>query len=181
VATRHTVYAIQLGLTYGHSKLLRSAISAVFIRVCELTLVAGNLATVEPIKELGMRSSPNHQFKVVLRQNSMGGGTDMFVMKGEEPSFYAGDVSGYFWVHGILVYSSLPLYGKGGTYTYDPTMEMRSSLVDGKENEYFELKSYSSDTNKVAYYYSDDIKQLDIATLKASNNAVREVLMPTRG
>jgi hypothetical protein len=163
------------------SKLLQLAISAVCILLCELTLVAANLATVEPIKELGMRSSPNHQFKVILRQNSMGGGTDLFVMKEDEPIFYAGDVSGYFWVDGILVYSSLPLYGKAGIYMYDPVMEMRSSLVDGKGNEYFELKSYSSDTNKVAYYYSNDITQVDIAKLRAANNAVREVLMPTRG
>jgi hypothetical protein len=111
----------------------------------------------------------------------MGGGTDLFVMKGDEPIFYAGDVSGYFWINGILVYSSLPLYGKAGIYMYDPTMEMRSSLVDGKENDYFELKSYSSETNKVAYYYSNDITKTDIATLKGSKNAVREVLMPTRG
>jgi len=163
------------------SKLLRSLISTVCALICGLTLTAGNLPAVEPIKELGMRSSPNHQFKVILRQDSMGGGTDLFVMKGDEPIFNAGDVTGYFWVDGILVYSSLPLYGKAGIYMYDPTMEMRSSLVNGKENEYFELKSYSSDTNKVAYYYSDDIRQVDIAKLKASNSAVREVLMPTRG
>lgn len=163
-----------------HCKLLQSGISAVCL-ICEVTLVAGNLATVEPVKELGMRSSPNHQFKVILRQNSMGGGTDLFVMKGDEPIFYAGDVSGYFWVDGILIYSSLPLYGKGGIYMYDPVMEMRSSLVNGKENEYFELKSYSPNTNKVAYYYSNDIAQVDIAKLKGSNDAVREVLMPTRG
>jgi hypothetical protein len=164
-----------------HSKLLQLVISAVCTLVCELTLVAGNLATVEPIKELGARFGPNHEFKVILRQNSMGGGTDLFVMKGDEPIFYAGDVSGYFWINGILVYSSLPLYGKAGIYMYDPTMEMRSSLVDGKENDYFELKSYSSETNKVAYYYSNDITKTDIATLKGSKNAVREVLMPTRG
>lgn len=163
-----------------HYKLLQSVINSVCILICEFTLVAGSLPAVKPIKDLGMRSSPNHQFKVVLRQNSMGGGTDMFVMKGEEPIFYAGDISGYVWIDGILVYSSLPLYGKAGVYMYDPAMEICSSLVVGKENEYFELKSYSSDTNKLAYYYSDDIKQVDIAKLKASNNAVREVSMPTR-
>jgi hypothetical protein len=164
-----------------HSKLLQLLISAVCTLVCELALAGGNMATVEPIKELGMRSSPNHQFKVILRQNGMGGGTDLFVTKGDEPIFYAGDVSGYFWVDEILVYSCLPLYGKAGIYMYDPIMEIRSSLVDGKENEYFELKSYSSNTNKIAYYYSDDRKQLDIAKLKTSNSAVREVLMPPHG
>lgn len=163
------------------SKFLQSVISAVCILICEPTLAAGDLATIEPIKELGMRSSPDHRFNVILRQNSMGGGTDLFVMKGGEPIFYAGDVTGYFWVEGILVYSSLPLYGSAGIYTYDPVMEMRSPLVDGKENEYFELKSYSSNTKKVAYYYSDDIRQVDITKLKASNNAVREVLVPRRG
>ena len=169
--TRHKMY---------HSKLLQLVISAVCTLVCELTLTAGNLETVEPVKELGMRPSPNHQFKVVFRQNSMGAGTDLFVMKGEEPIFYAGDVSGYLWIDGLLAYSSLPLYGKAGIYLSDPTSEMRSSLVDGKENEYFELKSYSSDTNKVAYYYSNDITKTDIATLKGSKNAVREVSMPPR-
>ena len=69
---------------------------------------------------------------------------------------------------------------KLGFTCHDPTSEMRSSLVDGKENEYFELKSYSSDTDKVAYYYSNDITKTDIATLKGSKNAVREVSMPPR-
>jgi len=55
---------------------------------------------------------------------------------------------------------------------------MRSSLVDGKENEYFELKGYSSDTHKVRYYYSDDIKHVDVAKLKAANDAVRDVSIP---
>jgi hypothetical protein len=164
-----------------HSKLLQSVISAVCVLAWELTVAAGNFATVDAIKEMGMRPSPNHQFKVILRKNSMGGGTDLFVMKGEEPIFYAGDVSGYFWVDDILVYSSLPLYGKAGIYMYDPIMETRSSLVDGKDTDYFELKSYSSETKKVAYYYSNDITQVDIAKLKASSNTVREVLMPTRG
>lgn len=161
------------------SKSLRSAISAVYILVCGSTFVAGNLPAVEPVKELGMRSSRNPQFKVILRQNSMGAGTDLFLVKGDEPIFYAGDVSGYFWVDGTLVYSSLPLYGKAGIYMFDPVTEMRSSLVDGKENEYFELKSYSSGTNKIAYYYSNDITQVDIAKLKTAHDAVREIVMPT--
>src|SRR5581483_606998 len=169
---------MEILLIFITNKLLRSGISSACILACGVTLIAGKLASVEPIKELGMRYSPNHQFKVVLRQNSMGGGIDMFVMKGEEPIFYAGDLSGYFWIHEILVYSSLPLYGKAGIYMYDPTMEMRSSLVDGKENEYFELKGYSSDTQKVRYYYSDDIKHVDVAKLKAANDAVRDVSIP---
>jgi hypothetical protein len=62
----------------------------------------------------------------------VGGGTDLFVMKGDEPIFYAGDISGYFWVDNVLVYSSLPLYGKAGIYMYNPAVEVRSSLVDEK-------------------------------------------------
>jgi hypothetical protein len=162
------------------SKLLQSAISATSFLICELAPASGDLA-VKPITQLGVHPSPDHQFNVVLRKNSMGGGTDLFVMKGGEPIFYAGDATGCFWIGSILVYSSSPLYGSSGIYTYDPVIETRSSLVDGKANEYFELKGYLATANKVAYYYSDDISHLDITKLKASNSAVREVLMPPRG
>jgi len=107
----------------------------------------------------------------------MGGGIDLFVMKGGDPMFYAGDVTGYLWINSVLVYSSLPLYGSAGIYSYDPITELRSTVVDGKENDYFELKSYSLDTTKLSYFYSDDIKHMDVAQLKASNEAVREVLI----
>jgi hypothetical protein len=159
-------------------RLSRLAISTISIVICHFSLHAETDVVVEPITELGARASPNGQFKVVLRQNSMGGATDLFVMKNCEPIFYAADVTGYLWVGNALVYSSTPLYGSAGIYRYDPIMEMRSSLVDGKENEYFELRCFSPNTKKLDYYYSDDIRHLDIMKLKASKEAVREIPIP---
>jgi hypothetical protein len=108
----------------------------------------------------------------------MGGATDLFVMKNCEPIFYAADVTGYLWAGKALIYSCAPLYGSAGIYRYDPIMETRSSLVDGKENEYFELRSFSPNTKKLGYYYSDDIRHLDIMKLKASKEAVRKIAIP---
>ena len=102
----------------------------------------------------------------------------MFVMKHSEPIFYAGDVTGYLWVNNHLIYSALPLYGSGGIYKYNPVMETRSFVVDGNANEYFELQSFSSKRAKLAYYYSDDIRHVDVERLKASKEAVREIAIP---
>jgi hypothetical protein len=42
----------------------------------------------------------------------------------------------------------------------------------------FELRSFSPTTKKLEYYYSDDIRHLDIMKLKASKEAVREIAIP---
>jgi hypothetical protein len=159
-------------------RLSRLAISAIPIAICHFSLPAETGVVVEPITELGIRASANGRFKVVLRQNSMGGAIDLFVMKNCEPIFYAADVTGYLWAGNAVIYSSSPLYGSAGIYRYDPIMETRSSLVDGKENEYFELRSFSPNAKKLEYYYSDDIRHLDIMKLKASNESVREIPIP---
>jgi hypothetical protein len=163
-----------------HYKILRSVISATCVLLCKVATGAGDVAVVQPVTELGTHSGPGGRFNVVLRENSMGGGTDLFVMKRQVPIFYAADVTGYIWDKGILIYSSLPLYGSGGIYTYDPVMETRSSVIDGKSNEYFELKSFSPETRKLAYFYSDNLKAVNLRTLKKSAVAVREIPIPKK-
>jgi hypothetical protein len=159
-------------------KVLWLAISTILVLVCDFSLAVEDAAVVKPVTQLGMHPSPDAGFNVVLRQNNMGGATDLFVMKRHEPIFYAADVTGYLWVNKVLIYSSLPLYGSAGIYMYDPVMEMRASIVDGKENEYFELKSFSKKTKKLGYFYSNDIENFDVAKLKASKEAVREIPLP---
>jgi hypothetical protein len=159
-------------------KALRSVISAIPVAICCFLVAAEDTAVIQPITQLGTRPSPDGQFNVVLRQNSMGAGIDLFVMKQYEPIFYAADITGYLWINNLLIYSSLPLYGSGGIYKYNPMMETRSSVVDGKSNEYFELKSVSSKTKKLAYYHSDDIRHVDAARLKAPKEAVRGIAIP---
>lgn len=99
-------------------------------------------------------------------------------MKKDEPIFHAADVSAYVWVDAKLVYSSLPLYGESGIYMYDPRMETVSCLVSGKDNDYFELSSFLPKRNRIEYYYSNDINHLDVAQLKRSKEALRELALP---
>jgi hypothetical protein len=158
-------------------RLLQLVISGICAVYFHFPFVLGDTGIV-PVTELGVHPAPDGRFAVVLRKNSMGGGTDLFVKKGPEPIFYAADVTGYLWIDHILIYSSLPLYGSAGVYAYNPIMEIRSSLVEGKENEYFQLKSFSPNTNTIEYYYSEDIRHADVEKLKASKEAVRKIAVP---
>ena len=158
-------------------RLLQLVISGICSVYFHLPFALGDTGFV-PVTELGVHPAPDGRFAVVLRKNSMGGGTDLFVMKGPEPIFYAADVTGYLWIDHILVYSSLPLYGSAGVYAYNAIMETRSSLVQGKENQYFQLKSFSPKTNTIEYYYSEDIRHADIEKLKASKASIREIAGP---
>jgi hypothetical protein len=159
-------------------RLLQLVISGICAVYFQFPLALGDIGIVLPVTELGLHPAPDGRFVVVLRKNGMGGGTDLFVMKGPEPIFYAADVTGYLWIDHILIYSSLPLYGSAGVYAYNPIMETRSSLVDGKENQYFQIKSFSLKTNTIEYYYSDDIRHADVENLKASKGAVRVIAVP---
>jgi hypothetical protein len=159
-------------------RLLQSVISGICAVYFQIPLALAGAELVLPVTELGVHPAHDGRFAVVLRQNGMGGGTDLFVMKGSEPIFYAADVTGCLWIDHILIYSSLPLYGSGGVYTYNPIMETRSSLVAGKENEYFQIKSFSPKTNTIEYYYSDDIRHADAEKLKASKEAIRLITVP---
>ena len=159
-------------------KTLQSAISATLAIICSLFIAAQDAGVIRPSIQLGTHPSPDARFDVVLRQNSMGGGVDLFVMKHCEPIFYAADISGYLWINNVLIYSSLPLYGSGGVYKYNPITETRSCIVDGNTNEYFELESFTTKTKKLAYYYSNDISHVDVERLKASKKAVRQVEIP---
>jgi hypothetical protein len=159
-------------------RLLQLVISGICAVYSYFPFALGDTGIVLPVTELGVHPAPDGRFAVVLRKNSMGGATDLFVMKGPEPILYAADVTGYLWIDHILIYSSLPLYGSAGLYTYNPIMETRSSLVEGKENQYFQLKSFSPKTNTIEYYYSDDIRHADVEKLKTSKGAIREIAAP---
>ena len=129
--------------------------------------------TLSPTNTLGVHSSATGKFKAILRQNAMGGGVDLFVMKKNTPLFHAADVNSIVWIKDCLIYAAGPLYGPSGVFWYNASLEQISALRPGKDNEYFELKVVKPKERKLEYVYSSEVSNLDVDRLRASPEAVQ--------
>ncbi|SRR6266568_675101 len=116
--------------------------------------------------KVGWLASSKQPFRLLCRINASGGFRELYIFHGNDPVFYARDVTAYLWQNGKVIYSASPMYGKSGIFIVDPTLEIESSTVEGTKNEYIVLQSYTPASHRVRYTK----RRLDMA----NDNAVVE-------
>jgi hypothetical protein len=130
---------------------------------------------LSPTRDLGAHFSIGKQFRAILRQNAMGGGIDLFVLKGDEPLFFAADVNSIVWSGDRLIFAAGPLYGPSGIFRYEAALEQISVVRAGDHNDYFELRALNLREKKLEFYYAADIEHLDVSELRANPEAVQSI------
>src|SRR6266478_3262154 len=77
-----------------------------------VTTLRGDEQLNKATDQLGWLASSKKPFRLLCRINAAGGFRELYLFHGNDPVFYARDVTAYLWQNGKVVYSASPLYGK---------------------------------------------------------------------
>jgi hypothetical protein len=116
-----------------------------------MTIHAAADQDIKATEAVGWFKSSQKPFRLVCRVNAAGGFRELYVFRGNDPVFYARDVTAYLWQNGKVIYSASPLYGKSGIFIIDPSLEIQSTVIDGARNEYIVLQTYNAASHRVKY------------------------------
>ena len=128
-------------------KLATAILACVFVTM----LRAADDQESKATDKVGWLASPQKAFRLLCRINAAGGFRELYIFHGDDPVFYARDVTAYLWQNKKVIYSASPMYGKSGIFIIDPTLEIESSIVNGTKNEYMVLQSYIPTSHRLKY------------------------------
>lgn len=141
---------------------------------------------------VGIYPSPDESCIASLHIHEMGGFNVLTIIQTSNinDKFIVNDVSGIVWI-GIneLVYTTSPIYGKPGVFTFDCLKFKTYRLVSPRSfdkhypdgTDFFELKRVIKDNkNIIQFYYSPDVRNTDFKRFR-TNEYLYQVNMDGTG
>lgn len=128
---------------------------------------------IKAVDKLGWMAASHKPLRLLCRISAAGGFRELYIFRGDDPVFYARDVTAYLWQNGKVIYSASPIYGKSGIFVVDPVLEIESAIVNGSKDDYIVLQSYLPPSRRVKYSKGhldsssnkgglDEIKEADV-------------------
>src|SRR5438132_2387990 len=139
-------------MTLSRASLFRtSLVLQILVYMAAATVDGTGEQVVQASDKIGWVASANKPFRLFCRTNAAGGFREIYVFRGDEPVFYARDVTAYLWVNSRVIYSASPIYGKSGIFIIDPKTEIESTILEGASGDYIGLSSYSPSSHRLKY------------------------------